>query len=327
MRLHRAAHLVCAGLLAAGILSAHVISMSSGDFHITGNRAVYDLRMPLYEIQHVPGPETKLFENIRFMSRGVEGKIVDKKCGEDSRDASFRCTVTYEWPAPVEEFEVVCTFHSVTVPNHVHLLRAYRDDKTDQAVFDFSQPKAEIRFRPPTPFELFAVGWGSGFARAFSSGAAVLFLGCLALAARGRRELALITVAFLAGEVLSAWIVPRTPWNPQPRFVEAALALTVAYMAVEILTLPYAGQRWAVALVLGGFHGLSYALYLTSTGYGPWAVLSGMAVAEVAAIALFALLLGRAGRIFSDIAPLAHRTTSIFLLIVGLSWFVWRLQS
>ncbi|MBI4903521.1 MAG: HupE/UreJ family protein [Acidobacteria bacterium] len=314
-------------ILLAACAEGHVISMSNGDLRVSANRGIYELRMPLYEIQHVTGPEKALFENIRFSSRGVAGRIAEKKCGEDQKDASFRCTVIYEWPEPVEELEVVCTFHSVTVPNHVHLLRAYRDDKTDQAVFDFSQTKAQVRFRPPTAFELFVVGWGSGFARAFSSGAAVLFLGCLALAARSRRELVLITAMFLAGEVLSALIVPRTPWNPQPRFVEAALALTVAYLAVEILTLPQAGQRWAVSFVLGGFHGLSYALYLTSTGYDALAVLSGMAIAEILAVLIFALLLSRGAKIFSAIAPVAHRVASFCLLIVGLAWFAWRLRS
>lgn len=302
-------------------LSAHVISMSSGDFRITGNRATYDLRMPVYEIQHIPAPEKTLFENIRFSSNGVAGKLIQSSCAEDQQDASFRCKAVYEWPANVEEFEAVCTFHTVTVPNHVHLIRAYRGDKTDQAVFDFSNPKAFIRFRPPTALETFLTAAGSGFARALSSGAAVLFLVCLALAARSRKELLLITACFLLGEIASALIIPRTPWNPAPRFVDAALALTVAYMAVEILTLPHAGQRWLVAAVLGGFHGLSYALYLTSTGYDPFSVLLGIALACILAILVFAVLLERLARIFSSIAPIATRVSASFLLLTGLAWF------
>jgi hypothetical protein len=222
---------------------------------------------------------------------------------------------------------VVCTFHTVTVPNHVHLLRAYLGDKTDQAVFDFSNTNTVIKFRPPTAFEQFATAWGSGFARAFSSGAAVLFLGCLALAARTRRELLLIAASFLLGEVASALIVPRTQWSPAPRFVDAALALTVAYLAVEVLTLPKAGQRWLVAAVLGVFHGLSYALYLTSTGYDAFTVLFGMAVAEIIAISVFALIMHRLGRIFNSIAVTAQKVTASLLLITGLTWFFLRLRA
>ncbi|MBL8220416.1 MAG: HupE/UreJ family protein [Bryobacterales bacterium] len=314
-------------LFAVSPLGAHVISMSSGDFRIEGNRATYELRVPIYEIQHVAAPEKMLFENIRFASGGAAARLVKRECAEDKADASFRCKAVYEFPATVEELEVVCTFHSVTVPNHVHLLRAYLGDKTDQAVFDFSTPKAVIRFRPPTALETFLTGAGSGFARAFSSGAAVLFLACLVLAARRSSELVVITAAFLGGEVGAALIVPLTEWNPAPRFVEAALALTIAYLAVEILTLPNAGQRWLVAAVLGMFHGLSYALYLTSTGYDPFPVLLGMSAAELLAIAVFAMLMGRMARIFSSIAPLASRIAACFLLLTGLSWFFLRLRA
>ena len=316
-------------LLLAAVLPAHahVISMSSGDFRIDANRATYEFRMPLYEIQHVREPAKTLFESIRFASRGSDATMKERSCSEDKQDGSYRCKATYEFPSAVEELEVVCTFHSVTVPNHVHLLRAYLGEKTDQAVFDFSNTKSLIRFRPPTAFEQFVTAWAAGFARAFSSGAAVLFLGCMALAARSKGELAMIAACFLTGEIASALLVPLTPWNPAPRFVDAALALTVAYLAVEILTLPQAGQRWLVAAVLGVFHGLSYALYLTSTGYGAFAVLLGMGVAELTAIALFAVVLSRVERIFSSIATHLQKLAASLLLVTGLIWFFLRLRA
>jgi hypothetical protein len=310
----------------AAPLPAHVISMSNGDIRIDGSKAVYELRVPLYEVQHVRNPEKTLLENIRFSTSGVAARMVRSKCGEDKDGAVFRCEASYEWPLPVDVLEVSCTFHSITVPNHVHLLRAYLGEKTGQAVFDFSSPNASIRFRPPTPFETFVTAAGSGFARAFSSGAAVLFLACLVLAARTRQELVWLTAMFILGEALVAVIVPRTSWNPAPRFVEAALALTIAYLAVEILTLPEAGQRWLVALVLGAFHGLSYALYLANTGFDATPVLAGMSAAETAAIALFDLILSRLARIFSSIAPTAHKITATCLLLTGLAWFFYRLK-
>lgn len=314
-------------VLAGALARAHVISMSSADLRVEGNRATYDLRMPLYEVQHIQRPEKTLLDNITFESAGVRGKLIERSCREDPGDGAYRCRGVYEWPAPVEIVDVVCTFYQVTVPNHVHLIHAYMGGKSDQAVFDYANPKGQIRFRPPTAFEVFVTASGSGFARAFSSAAAILFLGCLVLAARGRKELLLLTVCFIAGEVAAAVVVPLTPWNPAPRFVEAALALTIAYLAVEILTLPQAGQRWAVAAVLGLFHGLSYALYLSETGYAAFPVLFGMGVAEALAIAALALPLSRMARIFSSIAPAASRVAASFLLVTGLAWFFLRLRS
>ncbi len=310
-----------AWLLLAGTLEAHVISMSSADFKVAGNRATYDLRMPLYEIQHVNTPEKSLFEQLDFKSGGVTGRVVERTCREDKEDNAYRCRAVFEWPAAVEQVDAYCGFHKVTVPNHVHLLHAYREDKSDQVVFDFSNTEQLIRFRPPTAFETWVKAMGSGFARVFSSAASVLFLACLAMAARGRRELAWMTVAFLAGEIAAALIVPLTEWNPAPRFVDAALALTVAYLAVEVLALPNAGQRWVVAAALGGFHGLAIAVYLTGTGYGAAPVLSGVALGDSILVGAAAFLLNRLGRLFTGLAVPAQRVSASLLMVFGLSWF------
>lgn len=300
--------------------------MSSADLEVKGTRAIYQLRMPLYELQHVPGPEKTLFDHLRLMSGGVQGSLVSKQCREDKEDGAFLCKAEYQWKEPVDDLEIVCTFHTVTVPNHVHLIRAVKADKTDQAVFDFSNQKALIRFRPPTLFEQWMTAMGSGMARAYSSAAAVLFLVCLALAARGRKELVWITLAFLMGEAASAVVIPLTPWNPAPRFIDAALALTIAYLAVEILSLPTAGQRWIVCGVLGAFHGLSYATYLTATGYDPMPVLLGVAIANLIAVGFFAFLLSRVSRGLSEIAPIASKVAAGLLLLTGLIWFYQRLR-
>ncbi|MBL8232349.1 MAG: HupE/UreJ family protein [Bryobacterales bacterium] len=315
--------LIC---LLAVPLYAHVVSMSTADLEVKGSQATYTLRMPLYELQHVAGPEKTLFDHLRFVSGGVQGTLISKQCREDKEDGAFLCKAEYQWKEPVDAMEIVCTFHSVTVPNHVHLIRAVKDGKSDQAVFDFSNQKAQIRFRPPTRFEQWITAAGSGIARAFSSAAAVLFLACLALAARNRNELVWITIAFFIGEAISAVVVPLTPWNPAPRFVDAALALTIAYLAVEILSLPAAGQRWIVCGVLGAFHGLSYAIYLTATGYDALPVLTGVAISNLAAVAFFAFLFSRIARGLAEIAPIASKVAASLLLLTGLFWFYQRLR-
>src|SRR5260370_7299479 len=88
-----------------------------------------------------------------------------------------------------------------------------------------------------------------------------LFLIGIVIAARSGREGVLLVAMYLAGEWLIRPIARRIPWQLSPRFIEAAMALTVAYLAVEILTLPKAGKRWAVVFVLGLFHGLYFAAF------------------------------------------------------------------
>jgi hypothetical protein len=185
----------------------------------------------------------------------------------DAARGVYVCTADYEFAAPVDRLDVECAFHAVTVPNHVHLLRAQMGGKWDQAVFDLSFPRATLRFRPPTPAEIVATEAGAGFIRALGG---------------------LVQVLFLA-------------------------ALTVAYLAVEILFLPRAGARWLVAGVLGGFHGLYFHFFVQTTGYRPGLVLAGAAAAELIAIAILAL------------RPL--QVSASALLVFGMVWFFLRLRN
>src|ERR1041384_6325751 len=85
-QMRRFAFRVLPGLL-AWAAAAHVVSMSSGELAIEGVRAHFELRMPLYEIAHVPQPENTLLENIRFSSGGRAAKLLTKTCrAEPARD-------------------------------------------------------------------------------------------------------------------------------------------------------------------------------------------------------------------------------------------------
>jgi hypothetical protein len=294
-----------ASLLAIAPLSAHVVSMSTGELRVDGPLAIYELRMPMYEVAHVANPETALIDHVHFTG----ARLISSACHQD--DDTYVCIANYEFPASVDRVQVECTLYQITVPNHVHLLRAVKGPNSDQAVFDQNLSRAEIRFRPPSPMELVLRGIGEGMWRAIAT-PAILFLVALALAARSAREVALLAAMYLAGEWLTRPIAPRIPWPPAPRFIEAAMALTVAYLAVEILTLPKAGKRWAVVLVLGLFHGLYFASF-------PATYLAGATLIQAVLIALLAWPALR----FST--PVLHRITAILLLLASLAWFVSRL--
>jgi hypothetical protein len=300
-----------------------MMSMSTGDLKVTGDRAHYELRMPLYEIAHVKDPDRSLFEHIRFVADGAEGRLINKSCRESPADAAYLCTADYQFSAPVDRLEAECTFHTVTVPNHVHLLRAENGGKRDQAFFDFSFSRATLRFVPPSAAEVALTQTGAGALRAVGGVVQVLFLASLVLAARRRSELLALAGMFLAGQVASAVLVPLTNWQPAARFVEAAAALTIAYLAVEILLLPRAGSRWLIAGVLGGFHGLYFELFLRNTGYNAGWVLGGAAVTEAAVIALFAFAFARIGTIAAALKPV--QVSASLLLAFGMVWFCLRL--
>jgi len=310
-------------LLCALPMTAHMVSMSTGDLKVDGAHAHFELRMPMYEVAHVHEPQHTLLDHVRFESGGARANPSNAVCRQDQD--TYLCTADYQFPAPVETVQVECTLASVTVPNHVHLLRAYRGDKTDQAVFDLSYTKAEIRFRPPTAFETAVRELSAGFMRAAGGLAPLLFLAALALAARSRRELIALAASFLAAEALACAIAPRTTLSLSPRFIEAAAALTIAYLAFEIVLLPHSGMRWLVVAVLGLFHGAYFAAFLNESGYHFAPFFSGVAICELLLIALFSFLLERLARLsfLRRIVPVA----ASLLLAAGIAWFFLRLRA
>jgi hydrogenase/urease accessory protein HupE len=309
--------------LSALPLVAHMVSMSTGELKVNGSSALYELRIPMYEVAHVRNPEVTLLQHIRFKSGGVWAKASNASCSD--QQGTYVCTADYQFPAPVDALDIECTLASVTVPNHVHLLRAYRGDKSDQAVFDISFTTAEVRFRPPTGLETATRESTAGFMRAAGGMAPLLFLASLVLAARTGRELLALTASFLIAETAACLLAPRLASALPPRFIEAAAALTIAYLAFEIILLPNSRLRWLVVGVLGLFHGAYFSLFLTESGYQVATFLGGVAIAELLLIAIFALIVRQMTR-FSWMRRVVPVSASA-LLVTGVVWFVIRLRA
>jgi hypothetical protein len=271
-----------------------------------GPTAVFELRIPMDEVAQLAHPETELLAHFRF----GDGHLAGSSCGAEG-DA-YVCHGEYEFPRlHPDSLEVQCTLYQVTVPNHVHLLTAMQGANTDQEVFDQRFTEVEVRFRPPSRAEAVAREAASGALRALGSASGLLFVLGLALAARSGKEALLFGAVFLAVECGAKRLGPLLPLSLSARFLEAVLALTVAYLAVEILLLPLGRSRWLVVAILGRCHGLSFAGF-------PSAYLLGALPAQAV---VFAALAAAAIRM-----PLAwKRPAAALLLAAGLVWFGARL--
>jgi HupE / UreJ protein len=311
-------------LLSCTILQAHAISMSNGEATLRGDHLDYVLTMPMYEAAHTPDPGRTLLDHIHFSSGGETARLIQKSCHEEPARGVFICAAEYLFGHPVDRLDVECSLYQVTVPNHVHLLRAENGGKHDQAIFDYSFTQTTLRFRPPTAFEIFVQQSFEGMLRAVAGPVQLLFLAALVLAARGRRELLLLAAMFLAGEIAAALIAGALAWQPPVRFVEAAMALSIAYLSVEILFLPEAGGRWLIAGILGGFHGLSLYLVLAGSGFRPAYVLTGAALSELTVIVVLGFALWTLRRRWT-MTRLVQASASL-LFVFGMTWFFLRLR-
>jgi hydrogenase/urease accessory protein HupE len=301
------------------------MSMSSGELRVEGVRATYELRMPLYEIVHLEQPESTLLESFRLYVGDEAVRLRQGACRADTEEGSYRCEASYEFPEPPDQLTVECVFASVTVPNHVHVLRAVRGDVTEQAVFDFSMSRTTIRFTPPTWSELAASQLWAGVVRVLIGPFQVLFLAALVLAGRQRRELLWLAAAFVVSQSFTAFVLAGISREPPPRFVEAAAALTVAYLAIEILVLPEAGYRWLIAAAMGVFHGFYFGGFLKQSEMGSLYVLSGVLLADALLLVLFAYLLARLREGAAWLRPV--KSGAVLLFVIGIAWFVMRVRS
>jgi len=297
-------------LLFAVSCHAHMMSMSSGDAVLEGRKLTYTLTMPLYEIAHTASPEQSLFSHITFEN----AQLTSHECQAKPARDSYICHATYQFATVPETLSVHCTFFEVTVPNHVHLLRAtYGAEpgaKRDQAVFDSVFTAANLRFRPPTEGEKAAKQVLSAAARVVTGLAPILLLVTLALAASNWHELAVLSGFFLAGEFAGSLL----PWQPGSLFLEAAAALAVAYLAVEVLFLPSSRARWIVAAVLGFVPGLVLAGYIRQSDSLLLYAFAGTAGVDLA------VLWGTAALAFAY--PKTRRIPAALCLATSLCWFV-----
>src|SRR5580704_9861926 len=96
----------------AASAQAHVVSISTGELQMDGPTAVFELRIPMYEVAQVVNPETALLDQFRF----GDGHLTRSSCHED--EGSYVCRGEYEFPGlHPDSLAVECTLFRVTVPN------------------------------------------------------------------------------------------------------------------------------------------------------------------------------------------------------------------
>ena len=295
--------------------AGHVLSVSHGSLTQDGSDFRYELRMPLSEVPEGDDRAQLLFAAFQVLDGDQLGSQVDAECGEEAGQGLFICTATYRFPELPKAVVVRCEFPAVTVPQHVHVLRSGEGEMVRQTVFDITYTEAEIRFTPPTWQETLATESGAGFRRVLTSPELLLFLMALALAGRSRQEFAACAVGFIVAQALVGTVGGLIGWVPPMRFLEAASALTVAYLASEILFLPDASMRWLACAAMGSFHGLFFAVLLGSAAMSPTYFLPGALGGESVVLAVLGTLRLR------YVGSRAEQLGAILLLVAGLGWF------
>ncbi|MDE0123629.1 MAG: HupE/UreJ family protein [Bryobacterales bacterium] len=310
--------LAAAALTSAFPAVAHVLSMSQGSLRLDGQSVRYELRIPLAEAPSDPDRQRILLNAFRVTAGGSEGERATGACHEEGGQELLVCEASYRFAEPPSKVSVRCDLPTVTVPQHVHILRSGEGASARQTVFDITSRESEIRFVPPTWIETVATESGAGMRKALTSPELILFLVALALAGRTRNELLACAGTFLAAQSAVALLAALLAWMPPAGFLESAAALTVAYLAAEVLFLPEARKRWLVCGAMGCFHGLFLGVFLGTAGMSPAYFLpSALGLEAVLAVGAAGLRLRLSSR-------RSEQLVALLLLVLGLGWFALR---
>lgn len=271
--------------------------------------------------------------------------------------------VVHQVAADAARVALRATFHELTDDSHRVIARAERHGAVDSLVFTVATPQHALP-------ELRRASWRAALAPAGSVQAMLLlgiehiltgydhlvFLACLLVPGGTWRSRVAIVSAFTLAHSLTLALAAMRVVTPPARFVELAIAVSIAYVAIENLisspmasgapgsrdrrTSPAAtypnpemasGTRWPTAFAFGLVHGLGFAgaLDVLDLPVGQWlaAVLAfnlGVEIGQLAVVAValpLVVLLARSSW---------HRSvvqyTSFAVVGLALVWFVERLQ-
>jgi hydrogenase/urease accessory protein HupE len=166
------------------------------------------------------------------------------------------------------------------------------------------------------------------------------FLLALLLAARSLRSLVATITAFTAAHSLTLALAALDLLRLPSRAVELAIALSIAYVALENLLAPRSSARWIEAFLFGLVHGLGFASFLSQSlvaeplrlsalvGFNLGVELGQLAVVAPLALALRLVPGRRAGQEPESVPALApswlRASASAALAALSLWWFAGR---
>jgi hydrogenase/urease accessory protein HupE len=158
----------------------------------------------------------------------------------------------------------------------------------------------------------------------------LLFVFALILVGGRLRQLALVITAFTLGHSLTL-VATTLGWvAPDMRWVEAAIALSVAWVGLENFWIKDASRRWMITLPFGLIHGFGFASVLSDIGLPKADAVLALALFNVGvevgqlmvlALALPLVMLARRSAWFRTVG---FRAVSMGVIAVGLMWFLER---
>lgn len=253
--------------------------------------------------------------------------------------AMLEVTATHALTTADATLSLRSTFHELTDDSHRVMARIERDGVSTPLVLDAvttdhtlapaaRHPSWHQRFAPPGSLRAM---WLLGIEHIVTGYDHLVFLLCLLVPGGTWRSRIGIVTAFTIAHSVTLVLAALHVVTPPTRFVEVAIALSIAYVAIQNLMHDGSRARWPVAFGFGLIHGFGFAGMLDvlamPTGQLVSSVLAfnlGVEVGQLIVVLIAVPLIGLVAR------EAWHRrfvqTTSVFVCGLAAWWIVERLQ-
>lgn len=324
---------------------SHPINVAYANIVIGGEGVTVTLSLNLFELDLVLGldrdadarvdqGELHLAENrvVEYLSKRVIVAADDKTLpmtaealrvtpGSDGKDL-LEATLRFAAERPAT-YTIRCEPLTDLGSDHRTLAKISYHGQTEQFIF---QKGVTYQSVPQTFTEVFAQFLKLGVIHIFTGYDHVLFLLGLLLTATTLLDAVKIVTAFTVAHSVTLALAVLGIATPPARIVEAGIALSIVYIAVENLVSQNHRWRWVVSLCFGLVHGFGFANVLREMDLERSSLVSslfsfniGVELGQLAIVVLMlpALTVLRRARAF----PVMMKVASAVILVQGLWWF------
>lgn len=355
--LRAALGLVTALLAAVGVAHAHAPLLSQSEFEWEGPSTVHAAMVFAWQDASVlakasragtselrPDGGSDAFEAV--VRAGVEVSADGKPCSPHFEKAEpyagdgFLFAASFRCPDQPMHFRVRLPLLQRLGPEHRHLMRLFAGAAVVQATLSGAEDTAEIGIpapdrgraadaSPQAPFvETLREAVRLGVHHILTGWDHVLFLLGIALGAKRLRSVVLPISAFTVAHSLTLLVAALGVFTLSPRFVEPAIALSIAYVAFENVLRPAPAHRSLVTFSFGLLHGFGFAgalsgLAIESERLVPTLLGFNLGV-ELGQLALLAVVLPLALLIESRVGNRPIRAICGVIGVLGIGLFIRR---
>ncbi|HYQ04060.1 MAG TPA: HupE/UreJ family protein [Polyangiaceae bacterium] len=249
-------------------------------------------------------------------------------------DGSLELRAHFDCPDPVRGIEVTITLLDRLATGHRHAVHTNAADSAQSDAIYFGEKRRFSLTASAQPSAHATHGYGAfvrlGFEHILSGADHVAFLLALVLSAQRISSLIRVISAFTVAHSLTLALVVLKICAPPVSLVEAAIALSVAYVGVENLLGVDASKRWRLAFIFGLAHGFGFAGALTEASFPASEIAStlllfnvGVELGQLTIVAGIAPLLFLLRR-YPRFSVKVLRAASAVVVGSGLFWFATR---